>query len=357
MTKEDYSGLRTFTEKTYKDALKNNVFNKSNHDSKLQMLTFLVNALFKLKEYKLSLSYAEELRKAMMEYDKMLEKKYEFFYHNTLVINYSVIDIDKAISLLLDMKNNIKKNKMTFYDIFTYINLALCYYKKNRFDDAIKQLITMKTQEVFKNADEHLRLKIDIAEQIIRFEINDFDIIDYRVNQIRREFKKLLLQEEAQRENEMLKLIVGISKSPDYYAQKKWQQVAKNIMKIETDIEEFIDYNEWYRMQYGMDEKQQEAYMNEKLNQGKNQGFANFNDPNATPHQNYEARKAARFAAAAQQRAERGYSETHRYRQWAHTYRANVVAAERAWPLTLLGWGMVFGGFYLFAQKMWANHR
>lgn len=123
------------------------------------------------------------------------------------------------------------------------------------------------------------------------------------------------------------------------------------------NMNDFIDYNEWYRMQYGMDEKQQEAYMNEKLNQGKNQGFANFNDPNATPHQNYEARKAARFAAAAQQRAERGYSETHRYRQWAHTYRANVVAAERAWPLTLIGWGMVFGGFYLFAQKMWANHR
>ncbi|MEI6313153.1 MAG: hypothetical protein WCP57_12900 [Bacteroidota bacterium] len=250
MTKEDYEGLRNFTEKTYKDALKNNIFNKSNHDSKLQMLTFLVNALFKLKEYKLSLSYAEELRKAMMEYDKMLEKKYEFFYHNTLVINYSVIDIDKAISLLLDMKNNIKKNKMTFYDIFTFINLALCYYKKNRFDDAIKQLISMKTQDVFKNADEHLRLKIDIAEQIIRFEINDFDIIDYRVNQIRREFKKLLLQEEAQRENEMLKLIVGISKSPDYYSQKKWQQVAKNIMKIETDIEEFIDYNEWIQKKF-----------------------------------------------------------------------------------------------------------
>jgi len=123
------------------------------------------------------------------------------------------------------------------------------------------------------------------------------------------------------------------------------------------NLNEFLDYNEWYRMQYGMDEKQKEAYMNEKLKEGKKQGFANFNDPNASANMNYEARRAARFAAAAQQKVERGYSETHRYRQWAHNYRANVAASERAWPLTMVAWGMVFGGFYMFAQRLWENHR
>ncbi len=245
MQKEDYHGLRDYTEKTYKEAVKHKLFNKSNHDSKLQMLTFLVNALFKLKDHNNSLRYAEELQKAMLEHNRLLEKKYEFFYNNALVINYSVIDIDKALKVVLRMKENIDPKNITFYDIFTYINLALCYYKKRNFDDAIKQLITMKTLDVFKSGDEHLRLKIDIAEQLIRFELADFDIIEYRMNQIKREFKILLTTKAASRENEMIKLILLMSKSPNYAAQKKIITQAQHICKIETDIEEFIEYNQW----------------------------------------------------------------------------------------------------------------
>ena len=245
MQKEDYEGLRKFIEKAYKEAVKNKLYNKSNHDSKLQMLTFLVNALFKLKEYKNSLVYAEILYKAMLEYDAMLQSKYQFFYNNALVINYSVINIDKAIEVLVKMKSNINKNKVNFYDIFTYINLALCYYKKSNFVDAIKQLISMKTLTIFNTADEHLKLKIDIAEQIIRFEMNDFNIIDYRIQQIKRTYKKLLLSKEAIREYELMKLILLMSKYPDYTRSKKILQLAKSILKINIEMEEFIDYNEW----------------------------------------------------------------------------------------------------------------
>jgi tetratricopeptide (TPR) repeat protein len=245
LQKEDYKGLKEFTEKAYKDALKQKIFNRTNHDSKLQMLTFLVNALFKLKDYKNSLIYADILKKAMLEYDKLHYQKYEFFYNNTLVINYSVIDIDKAIDILKKMQESIDKKHMVFYDVFTYINLSLCYYKKNKYDDAIKQIIKVKTFDVYKNADEHLRLKIDIAEQIIRFEMTDYEIIDYRIQQIKREFKKLLTSQEALRENEMLKLLLLMSKTPDFAINKKLLKIAKETIAIETEIEEFIDYNEW----------------------------------------------------------------------------------------------------------------
>lgn len=247
MQKEDYLGLKNFIEKAFKEAVKNKIFNKHNHDSKLQLLTFLVNALFKLKEYKNSLSYAEVLHKSMLEFDAMLQSKYQFFYNNALVINYSVIDIDKAITVLIEMKASIKKNKENFYDIFTYINLALCYYKKSKFDDAIKQLITMKTLDVFDNADEHLQLKIDIAEQIIRFEMNDFDIIDYRIQQIKRTYKKLLLSKEASRENEVMKVILLMSKTPNFKTNNKVLTIAKSILKLTTQMEEFIDYDDWLK--------------------------------------------------------------------------------------------------------------
>ena len=161
-----------------------------------------------------------------------------------------MINIDKALEVVLRMKENIDKKNITFYDIFTYINLALCYYKKRNFDDAIKQLITMKTLDVFKSGDEHLRLKIDIAEQIIRFELADFEIIDYRMNQIKREFKTLLTTKAATRENEMIKLILLMSKSPNFASQKKIITLAQNICRIETDIEEFIEYNQWIQQKF-----------------------------------------------------------------------------------------------------------
>jgi hypothetical protein len=186
----------------------------------------------------------------MLEHNHLLEKKYEFFYNNALVINYSVIDMDKALTVLLKMKGNIDAKNITFYDIFTYINLALCYYKKKNYDDAIKQLITMKTLDVFKNGDIHLRLKIDVAEQIIRYELSDFEIIEYRMNQMKREFKTLLTTKEAKRENEMIKLILLMSKSPNYATQKKIKDLAQSICKIDTDIEEFIEYNEWIQQKF-----------------------------------------------------------------------------------------------------------
>ena len=50
----------------------------------------------------------KSLKNAMEEYHHMLYDKYTFFYYNSLVINYSKLDRDKAISILMiyvTMKN------------------------------------------------------------------------------------------------------------------------------------------------------------------------------------------------------------------------------------------------------------
>ena len=70
------------------------------------------------------------------------------------------------------------------------------------------------------------------------------------MNQMKREFKTLLTTKEAKRENEMIKLILLMSKSPNYATQKKIKDLAQSICKIDTDIEEFIEYNEWIQQKF-----------------------------------------------------------------------------------------------------------
>lgn len=247
LQKEEYQALLQFTEKAYNEALRDKIFNKNNHDQKLQLLTYIVNAYFKLKEYDKSLLYATRLHKAMNEHKQMLYSKYEFFYLNALVINYSVVNIKKAIDVLIQMQQNIDPNKMQFYDVFIFINLALCYYKQEQYDHAIKQLIRVQTFEIFNSADEYLRLKVEIAELIIRLEMDDNDIIQYRIQQIHRSYKKLLQDDVVKREKYVLQLLVLMLKSINIKKDNKISKMCKFVESLPIDSEEIIDYNEWMK--------------------------------------------------------------------------------------------------------------
>jgi hypothetical protein len=55
----EYQALEEYLLRTYKEFTKLELFNKNNHDTKLQMLTYLVNSLFKNDKLKLSLQYTE----------------------------------------------------------------------------------------------------------------------------------------------------------------------------------------------------------------------------------------------------------------------------------------------------------
>ena len=72
---------------------KKKVFNKSTHEIKLQMYTYLINSLFKNKKLEESLAY-KETNIAMNEFDGYLRDKFLFYYYNSLV-NYSMLDKEK----------------------------------------------------------------------------------------------------------------------------------------------------------------------------------------------------------------------------------------------------------------------
>lgn len=248
LQRHDYKNLEDYLLTTYKHFTEEHLFNKGNHLTKLQMLTYIVNTLFKNGKLQQSLLYAEKLKAAMEEFGSLHYDKYLFFYYNSLVINYSKIDIDKAIEILEKLENNEQLKKTPFYEVFVYLNLAIFRFEKGDYRNAIKNLNKLVVHESYKNADRSLRFRIAIVELIIRLELNDFEFLEYRIAQIKKEYKDLLQNEENIRELKVIEIIRNVSLNGISKKNKKLNELVSQFLKddklasSDTDV---INYNKW----------------------------------------------------------------------------------------------------------------
>lgn len=253
LQRHDYKSLEVYLLDTYGSFQKEKLFSKSNHETKLQMLTYLINSLFKNGKTQQSLHYAEKLKEAMEEFSGMLYDKYLFYYYNSLMINYSVSNKQKAIDILEEAKGMKAIKELPFYIVFIYLNLSVLNFGLKNFKTALKHLVFMSIQENFKSLDKAFQLKISISELMIRYELNDFEFIENRINQIRREFKDLLSEKLFIREQEIIKLIGAMlttqSLKKDKVVQKKIASFLK--LQLSSSDSDIINYNTWLKEKNG----------------------------------------------------------------------------------------------------------
>lgn len=249
LQRHEYETLEKYLSNTYREFLRDRLFQKDNHNTKIQMLHYLVNAAFKNKKYEESLFHAEEMHNAMTEHGKLLYDKFLFFYYNSLVINYSLLDKDKAISILNELIENKTLKSQPFYELFVYLNLAILWFEKSDHRAAIRNLNKLYTHPEFKNADIALKFKIAVAELIIRFELQDFDFLETRIRQVKKEFSKLLSTPEQAREKEFLSILGKMIASPMLSRDKKLQAKIRafSSQKSALDDTEVIHYNSWLK--------------------------------------------------------------------------------------------------------------
>jgi tetratricopeptide (TPR) repeat protein len=248
LQKKDYINLEAYLLRTWKELNEAHLFTRNNHDTKLQMLTYIVNTLFKNGKIKESLEYAEQLHSAMEEFNQLLFDKYEIFYYNALVNNYSTSDIPKAIELLQEMLKRPNLNKVPFYELFIYLNLATSYFDLKNYNQAIKNLNKLYHIDSYKKADKTLRFKISLAELIIRYELGDLDFWKYRYEQVLREYQDDLARASAKREKAML---LVMNKSVDWVDGLKNRSKRAELddllkqLKEEASEDEVIQYFRW----------------------------------------------------------------------------------------------------------------
>ncbi|MBL7923340.1 MAG: hypothetical protein JNL88_03990 [Bacteroidia bacterium] len=259
LQRHEYKPLEQYLLRTYREFERDRLFNRGNHDTRLQMLTYIVNTLFKTDKLRQSLQWAARLKAAMEEYNQLLFDKYFFFYYNALVINYSVLDPAQAITILEDLKDQARIKTNAYYLWFVHLNLAVLHFDQKHFKEAIRHFGKLSMLDGFKNADPSLRLKISIGELLNRYELQQADVIEYKMTRLKKEYKSLLANEDHRAEKEILDLLRRMLNLADYRSDEKlmekMQVFADWMRKNESDDGVIIDYGNWIRGKLGRSER------------------------------------------------------------------------------------------------------
>jgi len=243
LQQHDYIHLEAYLKLTLNHFIKNNLFNKSNHDTRLQMLTYLINSLFKNNKFTESLQIAKELRSAMLEYDGLCNKKYLIYYYNSLVINYQVTDKLKAIAILEEAKTKAEIQELPIFSLFIYLNLSVLFFNIGDFKQSKKNLIKLKLQDDFSNLDSMLQYKINIFELMILFELEDSKLFKLQLNTLKLAFKSIITTDSKSRDNKLINLLVKMIKTPKDELKELISHFNKTFKdKTDSDI---INYNNW----------------------------------------------------------------------------------------------------------------
>lgn len=251
LQKHDYTALEEYLRHTIAEFKKDGLYKKETHDIKLQMLTYLINSLFKNKKYTQSLKHTQELEKEMEAFGGFLKDSFLFYLYNSLVINYSVIDKEKAIKILEEAKNNTFIKQLPTYTVFIYLNMALILFDLKRYKPAIKHLSRLYLHEDFTKIARSFQIKILAAGLIMRYEIGDFDHLELQIRQWKKEFEDLLSKKEFKREVLLVDILSdlvyndSIKNTPSLL--QKSELLISKLSDDEAEDVDVINYNHWIK--------------------------------------------------------------------------------------------------------------
>lgn len=253
LDRRDYKSLQTYALSMYQEFEAEGLFQRHNHELKLQIVTYIINAANKVEDYELSLKYAHVLRAAMYEYDGAFLDKYRFFYYNALIINYFKTDLARATEVLEEMMRNEKIMATPFFMLFVYSNMALVWYERKDLKKSVRYFVQTAQQDAFKVADPGLQLRISMAELLVRQELRQYEVLITRLRQVANDFKAIFSTEGYQRERDLLKLLTRMNEAPEPWRDLDLRHAAQEFVQRPVPENqrdaELIGYNEFLKAQ------------------------------------------------------------------------------------------------------------
>ena len=244
---KEYGALEDYLLLSWKEFNKQNFFNRSNHDEKLTLLTYLTNCLHQNNNYKKSLFYAEELKLAMKEFDAYLEDKYLFYYYNSLVLNYSIDNKKKSLEILKIASKNDIIQKMPAYTSFIYLNTSIIYFQQEKFKLSKKNLSRLILQKDFLYLDKAIQFHILIFEILVLINLKDFQAAKEKNQQLLSNFKKIIAAPEYKMDQDFLLIIAKI------LSKEECQDTVKFFLsKHISNDSSLINYNDFLKKYFNL---------------------------------------------------------------------------------------------------------
>jgi tetratricopeptide (TPR) repeat protein len=255
--KQHFRQLEPFLLKTYSTFQTKGWFEKSTHETHLQMLVYICNALFKNRKFEESIRYAKALGEEMKKYEGMLYEKYVFFYYNSLANNYSQTNINKALAVLDELEHVNRKSRSSYYEQFIHLHRAIFLFDLHRYPEAVKSMIKLYVNDNYKRADRNFKFKIEIAEVIMQYESRDYGTVLRRIKQVKKSYSDLLRDQAYTNDKSVLGVLQSLALSesvkPDAKATAKINPLIKELVKAGDEAEYVINYLTWLAPKVGLD--------------------------------------------------------------------------------------------------------
>ena len=124
--------------------------------------------------------------------------------------------------------------------MFVYLNLAVSWFDKKDFHQSIRNLNKLYVLNGYASADRSLQFKIAIAELMIRYELKDFDVLESKIRQVKKDFREFITRQVNSREILMISVITKLIELDSLKQEKQLLQKWSNLFSAQKKKMEVI---------------------------------------------------------------------------------------------------------------------
>ncbi|MBL4654308.1 MAG: hypothetical protein JKY33_00610 [Bacteroidia bacterium] len=253
VAKKDYYTFEPYVIKNYQRLEKSKAFNQYNHYYKLSFLYMIAHVLYRNKKFKDSEKYLTKLHDNLFEYQNIHLDQFHTRYMMLLAAVKSLSNKNnEAIELHYQLLKQ-DKVKLTIPQVFnTHLNLAVYYYQKEDYSNAIKSLSAINHSDkwIIKKMGIEWGLKKQMIECIIHLDNENTDYFDSRIRGIERNFADMFTQKPYERVKIFLSFVKKINNNPQIANDPKFHdRVEQSFEFVETEFEDLqaIGFYAWLK--------------------------------------------------------------------------------------------------------------
>ena len=250
LQKKDFKALETYLVTNYKDFEERDLYDKTTHVNKIISLVWIFNTLLKNCKFEKLPHYTNLLHDALIAYNKLHFAQFEWTYYQCLVTQHFYNnEISEAIVLLKKLLDEQPLQRGLYHEMFVYCNLAVLYYCKGKLDKAMTSLAPMFYKETYNKLSVELKLRLSILEIILHYENGDFNFLEYRLEEVKKTFRRLLKQPDYEHDKRFIKLLHKSLNLANPFQNSNFirfsQQFVEQSPQFSPGSNEFISYRLW----------------------------------------------------------------------------------------------------------------
>ena len=191
-TTKNFNQTIPFIENSYKAASQHKLNSKNIHYH-IMINYILANCYFRIKQFSTALHYLNTMHEFMLEDHKRYYKQFQLKYFNLkALINCYTQSLNKAIDIAnqqLNKKHPITESKLNLHlSLITYLILKEDYREANK----TFQKLQHSDNWYLKKTNQEWIIKKNIIELIIQIELNNTDVVDYKLINFKRKYFQYL---------------------------------------------------------------------------------------------------------------------------------------------------------------------